>query len=139
MLACKPGTKRSPKSRRKLSELVSGFAATRWQCSSVHASRAERRIEGKWPVSREGGNAPVWRQDGRELIFRSVSGAPMAVNITLTATTFQAGMPKQLFPTPTVPWSVTRDGKRFLVSMPPLQDGPVRITIELNWEAALKR
>jgi eukaryotic-like serine/threonine-protein kinase len=100
---------------------------------------AERRTEGKWPVSREGGNAPVWRQDGRELIFRSLSGAPMAVDITLTATTFQAGIPKQLFSTPLVPWSVTRDGKRFLVSMPPLQDGPVPITIDLNWEAALKR
>ena len=100
---------------------------------------AERRIEGKWPVSKEGGNAPVWRQDGRELIFRSASGAPMAVDITLTATTFQAGIPKQLFATPSVPWSVTGDGKRFLVSMPPRQDVQVPITIDLNWEAALKR
>ena len=100
---------------------------------------AERRIEGKWPVSREGGNAPVWRQDGRELIFRSASGAPMAVDIELTPTTFQAGIPKQLFPTPPVPWSVTADGKRFLVSMPPLQDVQMPITIDLNWEAALKR
>ena len=101
---------------------------------------AERKIEGKWPVSREGGNAPVWRQDGRELIFRSASsGAPMAVDIRLTPTTFQAAIPRQLFPTPPVPWSVTQDGKRFLVSMPPLQDVQVPITIDLNWEAALKR
>jgi Tol biopolymer transport system component/predicted Ser/Thr protein kinase len=99
----------------------------------------ERRIEGKWPVSREGGTGPVWREDGRELIFRSASGAPMAVDITLTATTVQAGIPKQLFPTPPVPWSVTADGKRFLVSMPPRQDVQVPITIDLNWEAALKR
>jgi eukaryotic-like serine/threonine-protein kinase len=100
---------------------------------------AERTIEGKWPVSKEGGNEPVWRQDGRELIFRSASGAPMAVDITLTATTFQAGIPKQLFATPPVPWSVTGDGKRFLISMPPGQGVQVPITIDLNWEAALRR
>ena len=63
----------------------------------------------------------------------------MAVDITLTATTFQAGIPTQLFPTPPVPWSVTGDGKRVLVSMPPRQDVQVPITIDLNWEAALKR
>ena len=52
-----------------------------------------------------GGHTPVWRHDGGELIFRSVSGAPMAVDITLTATTFQAGMPRRLFSTPPVPWA----------------------------------
>ena len=99
----------------------------------------ERKLEGKWAVSREGGTAAAWREDGRELIFRSASGAPMAVDITLTATTFQAGIPKQLFATPPVPWSVTGDGKRFLVSMPPVQGVQVPITIDLNWEAALRR
>ena len=82
---------------------------------------------------------PVWREDGRELIFRSASGAPMAVDIELTPTTFKAGIAKQLFLTPPVPWTVTRDGKRFLVSMPPVQDVQMPITIDLNWEAALKR
>ena len=100
---------------------------------------AERRTEGKWPVSREGGNMAVWREDGRELIFRSASGAPMAVDIELTPTTFKAGIAKQLFLTPPVPWTVTADGKRFLVSMPAVQDVQLPITIDLNWEAALKR
>ena len=99
----------------------------------------EQRIAGKWPVSREGGSAPAWRQDGREVIFRSSSGAPMAVDIELTPTTFHSGIPKQLFPTPPVPWTVTADGKSFLVSMPRLQDVQMPITIDLNWEAALKR
>ena len=62
----------------------------------------------------------------------------MAVDIQST-TTFVAGIPQQLFPTPPVAWSMTGDGKRFLVSMPPLLDGEVPITIDLNWEAALKR
>ena len=67
------------------------------------------------------------RIDADFLIFRSASGAPMAADITLTATTFQAGIPKQLFATPPVPWSVTGDGKRFLVSMPPVQGVQVQI------------
>ena len=32
---------------------------------------------------------PVWREDGRELIFRSASGAPMAVDIEVDADDFQ--------------------------------------------------
>jgi Tol biopolymer transport system component len=101
---------------------------------------ATPRVDGKVRVSNEGGSAPVWPADGRELIFRAASsGAPMAVDVVLTATTFHAGIPKQLFATPPVPWSVSADGKRFLVSMPPPEDVQVPITIDLNWEAALKR
>ena len=70
-------------------------------------------------VSKDGGNSPLWRRDGRELIFRSASGAPMAADITVTPTTFNTGGPRQLFATPAVPWGMTADGKRFLVSMPP--------------------
>ena len=50
----------------------------------------------------------------RELIVRSASGAPMAADVTLTPTSFQAGSPRQLFATPAVPWDVTPDGQRFL-------------------------
>jgi Tol biopolymer transport system component len=95
---------------------------------------------GKWQVSREGGNSPVWREDGRELIFRSaLPGAVMAVEVTPTPTTFAAGIPKLLFATPSVPLAVTGDAKRFLISMPPTQVTQAPITVVLNWEAALKR
>jgi hypothetical protein len=65
--------------------------------------------------------------------------APMAADVTLMPTRFQAGSPRQLFATPAVPWDVTPDGKRFLVSMPPPGELPTPITIDLNWEAALKK
>lgn len=90
-------------------------------------------------VSRDGGSSPVWRDDGGELIFRSTSGSVMAAPITLTATAVAAGNPRQLFATPAVPWDVTGDGKRFLVSMPPPGELPTPITIDLNWEAVLKK
>jgi Tol biopolymer transport system component/tRNA A-37 threonylcarbamoyl transferase component Bud32 len=90
-------------------------------------------------ISRDGGNSPVWRDDGRELIFRSASGAPMAAEVIHTSTSFHAGSPTLLFETPAVPWDVTPDGQRFLVSMPPPTELPTPITIDLNWESTLKR
>ena len=90
-------------------------------------------------ISRDGGNSPVWRDDGRELIFRSASGAPVAADVTLTSTSVEAGNPRELFTTGAVPWDVTRDGKRFLVSMPAQGELPAPITIDLNWEGALKK
>jgi len=99
----------------------------------------ESSAGGRAKISRDGGHSPVWRADGRELIFRSASGAPMAAEVTHTSASFQAGSPKQLFAIPDVPWDVTPDGKRFLVSLPPPTELPTPITIDLNWEATLKK
>jgi hypothetical protein len=63
----------------------------------------------------------------------------MAAAITATSTSVEAGSPRQLFATPAVPWDVTADGKRFLVSMPPPGELPTPIRVDLNWEAALKK
>ena len=100
----------------------------------------DSRVQSRLQVSRDGGNTPVWRDDGREVIFRSaLSGVPIAVEITPTAAGFQAGAPIRLFTPPPVPWAVTRDGKRFLVSMPPPQEVLAPIIVDLNREAGLKR
>jgi Tol biopolymer transport system component len=97
-------------------------------------------VGAKTQLSRDGGSSPAWNENGQEVIFRSPSaGAPTAVDVTPTATPFHVGIPKQLFSTPNVPWAVTADGKRFLVSMPPAQDVQAPVTVVLNWEAALKR
>jgi Tol biopolymer transport system component len=90
-------------------------------------------------ISKDGGNSPVWRVDGRELFFRSGSGAPMAVEVTLSATSAEPRSPRQLFSTPAVPWDAAGDGKRFLVSMPLPGDVQPPITIDLHWEATLKK
>ena len=100
----------------------------------------DSRVQSRQQISRDGGNTPVWRDDGREVIFRSaLSGMPMAVEIMPTGAGFQAGTPIRLFTTPPVPWAVTRDAKRFLVSMPPPQEVLAPIIVDLNWEAGLKR
>ncbi len=75
---------------------------------------------GKWLISTEGGNEPVWNPNGRELFYRS-GDRMMAVEITKQPG-FSAGKPKVLFegkylPTPiTFPnYDVSLDGQRFLM------------------------
>jgi len=47
---------------------------------------------GKWQVSRAGGQEPRWRQDGKELFYLSADGKMMAVAVTAGAS-FEAGSP----------------------------------------------
>jgi Tol biopolymer transport system component/predicted Ser/Thr protein kinase len=108
--------------------------------SFVTPGTAEPRTGGKWVISREGGSAPVWRGDGRELLFRDpINGSPVAVDVTLAPAKVTVGMPKLLFHTPPVPWAVTKDGARFLVAMPPEEYEQAPITVVLNWERLLER
>jgi Tol biopolymer transport system component len=95
--------------------------------------------EGKWQVSKDGGTNPVWRADGKEIIFPR-GPAKMAVDMKANGAAFEAGVPQMLFQVTDNDWDVTPDGKRFLVSVPQLQQtGPVPITVVLNWPAQLKK
>jgi eukaryotic-like serine/threonine-protein kinase len=95
---------------------------------------------GKWQISTDGGNEPVWNRNGREKM--------MAVGIT-TAPSFSAGNPKPLFEgqhvsSTTVPlpeYDVSPDGQRFLMLKPvtPEQAAPTQINVVLNWPEELKR
>jgi Tol biopolymer transport system component len=96
---------------------------------------------GKWQVSKGGsaGRTPFWRADGKELYYRSPSGALMAVDVS-GGPAFQPGTPHRLFDA-LAGYSLepAADGKRFLVSLPQQDSGPQAITIVLNWEAGLKK
>ncbi len=96
--------------------------------------------EGKWQISKDGGTLPKWRQDGKEIIFRSLSRSPMAVDVSGDGSAFQVGVPKQLFTAPVTvgDWDVTGDGKRILMAVSGGQSTE-EITVMLNWQAALKR
>ena len=97
--------------------------------------------EGKWQVSKNGGNVARWRNDGKEIIFRGSNGSPMTVDVDGTGAAFQMGAPKQLFPAPpNNGWNATSDGKRFLMVVPPgQQNTQAPITVVLNWQADLKK
>jgi dipeptidyl aminopeptidase/acylaminoacyl peptidase len=102
---------------------------------------------GKWQISTDGGNKPVWNRNGRELFYRS-GDKMMAVEIT-TAPSFSAGKPKTLFEgqhvsntsAPFPEFDVSPDGQRFLMLKPatPEQAAPTQINVVLNWSEELKR
>jgi Tol biopolymer transport system component len=99
--------------------------------------------DGKWQVSREGGDAPKWTTDGKQLIY-GWGGSTFAVDVRANGNAFEAGTPQLLFKAATAPqdlaWDMTGDGKRFLLAAPvgvPTVESP--ITVVMNWPALLKK
>jgi eukaryotic-like serine/threonine-protein kinase len=93
------------------------------------------------PISREGGQFPRWREDGKELFFVSPDGTMMAARIDTTGG-FSAGAPQPLFPTQLEagsnrPYAVAKDGGRFLIPLPINPNPPLRVV--MDWRALLDR
>jgi Tol biopolymer transport system component len=99
---------------------------------------------GKWQISKDGGDQPLWRADGRELFFVSPDRKLMAVDLSLQGDV-RAGGPKPLFSVRVPPNGISDnrsqylpapDGNRFLVlvSTDERQDQPA--VVVLNWPAA---
>ena len=95
----------------------------------------------KWQVSTNGGIAPQWSADGRELYFIAPDGKLMAASVATSGRTFEARAPHTLFAT-RLPgngivqfnpqYTVSRDG-RFLIAQPTEQSGSSPITLILHW------
>lgn len=94
-------------------------------------------------LSSEGGVQPRWRTDGRELFYLSLDGKLMVVDIRADST-IESSVPRFLFQTRINPaanlgqYSVTRDGKRFLMLDPLAAAGARAITVVLNWPAGIQ-
>jgi Tol biopolymer transport system component len=99
---------------------------------------------GKWQVSSDGGLAPHWRRDGKELFYLTSDHKLMAVAVR-TGTTFELETPKSLFQVrirndPSGRhYDVSADGQRFLVNAPLVEEDSPPITLVQNWPALLKR
>jgi eukaryotic-like serine/threonine-protein kinase len=100
----------------------------------------------KTTISRDGGNHPRWRRDGRELFYLSNDGKLMAVDVS-QGPVFKAGVPRSLFQVPGVHdsgdifkffrWDVAPDGKRFLFAKGTPPSDPMKVV--LSWNADLKQ
>ena len=87
-------------------------------------------------VSRNGGNAPRWTRDGRELVYLAEDGTMMSVDVR-TESGFRAGIPRPLFKTvPGGLYDVTKDGERFLIPIP--EGLTTSYKVVLHWTAGLK-
>jgi serine/threonine protein kinase/Tol biopolymer transport system component len=96
--------------------------------------------KGRFQISTEGGDWPIWRRDGKELFFRQGTKI-MAVPIRLTATSVESGKPQPLFDVPAnTRFQVSRDGQRFLIAMPVEGSAPdSQLTVDTDWRAALAK
>lgn len=85
-------------------------------------------------ISIAGGVQPLWRRDGRELVYLTGQGVLMAVAFN-PGSPGDGAIPRALFETSLVPdpslaeYAVTGDGQRFLV----IERKPQTITILMNW------
>ncbi len=99
---------------------------------------------GKWLISNGFGAEPRWRDDDRELYYRSADGRLTTVEIATTPV-FRAGIPKRMgvFTMPpnsnvgNITWDSTGDGKRFLLRPP--KTGPQQYTVLMNWQTGLRQ
>ena len=97
---------------------------------------------GKWQVSLEGGEEPLWSKDGRELFFRD---GPRMMTVTIDGDPFPFGQPRYLFeayePPPNMAgrhYDVAPDG-RFLMLRGTGDENPTEIHVVLNWFDELER
>jgi Tol biopolymer transport system component len=94
---------------------------------------------GKFQISSDGGDAPVWRRDGKELLFVGSDGRIMAAPIQV-APSFEAGTPRAVFQEQLKVERIglSPDGQRLLVLLPLPQPTSRSVRLILNWQAALK-
>ncbi len=99
---------------------------------------------GRWQVSTAGGGRPNWRKDGKELFFISPDGQIMAVDVSQNGASLQLGAPHALFKAATVvgqngPYTVSADGKKFVMNTVLPQSITEPLTLITNWPADLKQ
>jgi hypothetical protein len=100
------------------------------------------RAAAKAIVSTDGGFAPRWRHDGRQLVYIRDDGTFMAVPMLVNAGPLTPGQPRPMFQStiqtrPQTPFDVTSDGR--LLVMADADDAmPRAITLIINWPASLR-
>jgi Tol biopolymer transport system component len=132
------------------SEYAEGFPEFspdgRWVAYSSDESGREEvyvtsfpRADRKWPVSSDGGAAPAWGRQGKELLYVSPAGELMAAPVQLGASTFQAGEPQQLFRVETAgnnssrTFEVGPDAQRFLVLRSLEETASIPVHVVVKW------
>ncbi|MEN8377042.1 MAG: hypothetical protein ABFS34_16580, partial [Gemmatimonadota bacterium] len=102
---------------------------------------------GRWQVSRDGGNEPLWAHSGQELFYRSANGDLMAVSVQ-PGTGFRAGEQRVLFSASgylssasNTEYDITPDDRRFIFKrqVGAEETGPQTLTAVLvqNWLSEL--
>jgi serine/threonine protein kinase/Tol biopolymer transport system component len=102
---------------------------------------------GHWQISQNGGTAPAWRGDSKELYFYEFSGGQtqiIAVDVTARGDQFETSNYRKLFAPGhliaggNANFEVSPDGGRFLIPVQP-EVAAAPISLTLNWTGKLER
>lgn len=110
--------------------------------AEVYAVRVEGG--GKIQVSSNGGLAPRWRGDGREIVYLASGRELMSVTVRSSSGELLLDTPKRLFElTPIVSagpvYDITADGTRFIVASRATAQVTPMVTVLQNWMRLLDR
>jgi len=106
------------------------YVSTESGRSEVYVRPFPNSADGRWQISAQGGQEPVWAHSGRELFYRvaGATNAQMVMDVT-TGPTFVPGARRMLFPLNTYAlssvhqqYAVSPDGRRFLMIRAPESD-----------------
>jgi dipeptidyl aminopeptidase/acylaminoacyl peptidase len=101
---------------------------------------------GRWVISTAGGFQPLWRRDGKEILYMTPENKAMSVEVSSTAA-FKTGVPNALFAAPIAGgvgfgghyWDVSPDGQSFLINTASGRNNSPPITVIMNWTSDLKK
>jgi serine/threonine protein kinase len=100
--------------------------------------------EGRWQITKDGGNFARWTSD-KELIFNEVpwGDGEYAVSVTTNGDVPEFGAPERLFTGTglgSASWNIAPDGQRFLLAQPQVKrTAQAPLTVVLNWPALVKK
>jgi len=92
----------------------------------------------KWQISTAGGHVPIWRRDGKEILYQDLQGYIVSAEVSTTGAQFRVGEVRPLFKLPpNTGFDVTPDGKRILIkALGDKYSSPV--TLLVNWSSKLR-
>jgi Tol biopolymer transport system component len=98
---------------------------------------------GKWQISTNGGNPPVWSRDGKELFFIGADRKLMAVKLNSGAK-LEPGVPEALFETRVgqvalSEFDISKDGHFLVPTLTAVPSADGSMNVVLNWAAGLKK
>ncbi|HET9385674.1 MAG TPA: protein kinase, partial [Gemmatimonadales bacterium] len=96
---------------------------------------------GKWQISNEGGSDPRWSRDGKELFYFAGDDTLSSTTVVGDSSGFRRMQTEPLFRVTRTAnrtnYSMTPDGRRFLVNTLVQSANDATITVVLNWTQAL--
>jgi Tol biopolymer transport system component len=94
---------------------------------------------GKWQVSANGGDFPMWRGDGKQIVYDQPGGPVIAVDVDGKSDAFVVGSPHKLFDSPrTRIFDMSSDGTRFLAFTSTGSMDTPPLTLVTRWNKDLR-